>query len=98
MLISKEITGGTSQTSNYREVYIEGKHRLLINIKADSFDLQCYATISHFVNGTWESIYELLPTSFDVKGATYQKDVSVLPKVFKPIRDKLHEIAMKVLA
>jgi len=91
-----------SQSVNFREIYKLENKRIKLEIKSDSFDMQCYARAYILKDEKWEIIYSIPYSEMQTpQGLShhleYRKDAKSAEKEFKADIQKLKKYVEKIL-
>ena len=91
-----------SQSVNFREIYILENKRIQLEIKSDSFDMQCYARAYILKDEKWELIYsipysEMQTTHGLSHHLEYKKDARIAEKEFKADVERLKKYTEEIL-
>jgi hypothetical protein len=98
-VIHKEISGGTGQTMDYREIFgLVGIDNLQIAIHIDNIQFQSYAKIMKWDGNQWQLVYSRLAENISGEKLTYQNSIThaQIESRIEGMRERLMEIAAKV--
>ena len=98
----EKITYKGSQSVNFREIYRLEEKKIKLEIKSDSFDMQCYARAYILKDEKWELIYSIPYSEMKTPHGLshhleYRKDVRTAEKEFKADVEKLKKYTEEIL-
>ena len=98
----EKITYKGTQSINFREIYKLDEKKIKLEIKSDSYDMQCYARAYILKDENWELIYSIPYSEMNTPNGlshhvTYRSNASVAEKEFKMDIDRLKKYVKEIL-
>ncbi len=98
----EKITYKGTQSINFREIYGLENKKIKLEIKSDSYDMQCYARAYILKDEKWELIYSIPYSEMNTPNglshyATYRHKASAAEGEFKIDIDRLKKYIKEIL-
>jgi len=100
--IIEKITYKGSQSINFRKIYKLEEKRIKLELKSDSYDMQCYARAYILKDEKWELIYSIPYSEMNTPNGlshhiTYRHKASASEGEFKIDIDRLKKYVKEIL-
>ena len=98
----EKITYKGTQSINFREIYKLAEKKIKLEIKSDSYDMQCYARAYILKDEKWELIYSIPYSEMNTPNGlshhvTYRHKASAAEVEFKIDIDRLKKYIKEIL-